>query len=59
MHATEFDLYGVFVPATVAWMLAAFAITAGVRAAQRVGAVLTSHVIPMPFEPVEGQILDA
>ncbi|MDF3838973.1 DUF1656 domain-containing protein [Cupriavidus basilensis] len=31
MHATEFDLYGVFVPATVAWMLAAFAVTAGVR----------------------------
>lgn len=32
MHATEFDLYGVFVPATVVWMLAAFAVTTGVRA---------------------------
>jgi hypothetical protein len=32
MHATEFDLYGVFVPATVVWMLAAFAVTAGLRA---------------------------
>ncbi len=32
MHATEFDLYGVFVPATLVWMLAAFAVTAGVRA---------------------------
>jgi hypothetical protein len=31
MHATEFDLYGVFVPATLVWMLAAFAVTAGVR----------------------------
>ena len=35
------------------------AVAAGVRAAQRVGAVLTSHVIPMPFEPVEANILDA
>ncbi|WP_042878685.1 DUF1656 domain-containing protein [Cupriavidus necator] len=32
MHATEFDLYGVYVPAAVVWMLAAFAITAGVCA---------------------------
>ena len=32
MHATEFDLYGVFVPATLVWMLAAFAVTTGVRA---------------------------
>jgi len=32
MHATEFDLYGVYVPATLVWMLVAFAITAGVRA---------------------------
>lgn len=32
MHATEFNVYGVFVPATLAWMLAAFAVTAGVRA---------------------------
>ncbi|SOY64093.1 DUF1656 domain-containing protein [Cupriavidus taiwanensis] len=33
MHATEFDLYGVFVPATVVWMLVAFAVTAALRAA--------------------------
>ncbi|SPA32370.1 conserved hypothetical protein; associated to putative secretion protein and putative transporter [Cupriavidus taiwanensis] len=32
MHAAEFDLYGVFVPATVVWMLAAFAVTAALRA---------------------------
>jgi len=32
MHASEFDLYGVYVPATLVWMLAAFAITAGARA---------------------------
>lgn len=32
MHATDFDLYGVFVPVTLVWMLAAFAVTAGVRA---------------------------
>uniref|UniRef100_Q46TT1 DUF1656 domain-containing protein n=2 Tax=Cupriavidus pinatubonensis TaxID=248026 RepID=Q46TT1_CUPPJ len=31
MHATDFNVYGVFVPATLAWMLAAFAVTAGVR----------------------------
>ncbi|CAG9183164.1 hypothetical protein LMG23992_04913 [Cupriavidus laharis] len=31
MHATEFNVYGVFVPATLVWMLAAFAVTAGVR----------------------------
>lgn len=31
MHATEFNIYGVFVPATLAWMLAAFAATAGIR----------------------------
>jgi ethanolamine utilization protein EutM len=34
------------------------AVDAGVRAAQRVGAVVTSHVIPMPYEPVEEAILD-
>ncbi|WER48449.1 DUF1656 domain-containing protein [Cupriavidus sp. WKF15] len=32
MHATEFNVYGVFVPATLVWMLAAFAVTAGMRA---------------------------
>ncbi len=31
MHATEFNVYGVLVPATLVWMLAAFAVTAGVR----------------------------
>ena len=34
------------------------AVEAGVRAAQRVGAVVTSHVIPMPYEPVQTAILD-
>ena len=34
------------------------AVEAGVRAAQRVGAVVTSHVIPMPYEPVQAAILD-
>ncbi len=28
----EFDLYGVYVPSLLVWMLAAFLITAGVRA---------------------------
>jgi hypothetical protein len=32
MHANEFNVYGVFVPATLAWMLAALAVTAGMRA---------------------------
>lgn len=32
MQATEFDLYGVFVPAALGWMLAALAVTAGLRA---------------------------
>jgi microcompartment protein CcmL/EutN len=35
------------------------AVDAGVRAAQRLGAVVTSHVIPMPYEPVGERILDA
>ena len=34
------------------------AVAAGVRAAQRVGTVVTSHVIPMPYEPVEERMLD-
>jgi ethanolamine utilization protein EutM len=34
------------------------AVAAGVRAAQRVGVVATSHVIPMPYEPVETAILE-
>jgi microcompartment protein CcmL/EutN len=34
------------------------AVEAGVRAAQRVGAVVTSHVIPMPYEAVQAAILD-
>jgi microcompartment protein CcmL/EutN len=34
------------------------AVEAGVRAAQRVGAVVTSHVIPMPYEAVQTAILD-
>jgi len=33
------------------------AVEAGVRAAQRLGAVVTSHVIPMPYPPVEERIL--
>ena len=33
------------------------AVEAGVRAAQRIGAVVTSHVIPMPYAPVEDNIL--
>jgi bacterial microcompartment shell protein len=34
------------------------AVEAGVRAAQRVGAVVTSHVIPMPYDAVNTAILD-
>lgn len=33
------------------------AVEAGVRAAGRVGAVATSHVIPMPYSAVEEKIL--
>lgn len=35
------------------------AVDAGVRAAQRIGSVVTSHVIPMPYDPVGEKILDA
>jgi microcompartment protein CcmL/EutN len=34
------------------------AVEAGVRAAQKVGAVVTSHVIPMPYHDVDTAILD-
>jgi ethanolamine utilization protein EutM len=34
------------------------AVQAGVRAAARVGAVVTSHVIPMPYDPVGETLLD-
>ena len=33
------------------------AVEAGVRAAQKLGTVVTSHVIPMPYAPVEERIL--
>ncbi|MGH7725814.1 MAG: BMC domain-containing protein [Candidatus Eiseniibacteriota bacterium] len=33
------------------------AVEAGVRAAKRVGAVVTSHVIPMPYPPVDEAVL--
>ena len=35
------------------------AVEAGVRAGQKLGAVITSHVIPMPYDPVGEKILDA
>jgi len=34
------------------------AVEAGVRAAQRIGAVVTSHVIPMPYADVDTSILE-
>lgn len=34
------------------------AVEAGVRAAKKVGAVAASHVIPMPYPPVEDAILN-
>ncbi len=33
-------------------------VEAGVRAAKKIGAVATSHVIPMPYDAVEHGIID-